>query len=94
MCAYLGTTLYDGAYLGAVSGFILLSHNNVRESRNPINSSNPGQNWQQNYKRFRQQKLVICNNFIIKVCSLGCNWWEVIVGLDNGLASNRWQAII
>ena len=21
-------------------------------------------------------------------------WWEIIIGLDNGLAPNRWQAII
>ena len=26
--------------------------------------------------------------------SLGCDWWEVIIGLDNGLAPNRRQAII
>ena len=34
------------------------------------------------------------NTEATQVCSLGCDWWEVIVGLDNGLASKRWQASI
>ena len=29
-----------------------------------------------------------------QVCSLACDWWEVIIGFDNGLASKRWQASI
>ena len=31
---------------------------------------------------------------VIKVCFLGCDWWEVIICLDNGLALNRRGAII
>ena len=30
----------------------------------------------------------------IEICSLGSDWWEVIIGLGNGLAPNRRQAII
>ena len=24
---------------------------------------------------------------------MGCDWWEIIISLDNGLATNRQQAI-
>ena len=48
-----------------------------------------------------QTKTFNCNlvnekidTFIIEVCSLWCNWREITIGLDNGLVSNRWQAII
>ena len=29
---------------------------------------------------------------VIEVCTLGCDWWEVIIGLDNGLVVSRQQA--
>ena len=47
-----------------------------------------------NSVQFRLWKLVTFDNCFIEVCSLGCDWWEVIIGLDNCLASNRRQAII
>ena len=34
------------------------------------------------------------NDFFIEFCFLGCNWWHKIIGLHNGLALNRQQAII
>ena len=43
--------------------------------------------------QFHQWKWVSSDIFFIEFCSLGCNWWEAIIGLDNGLAQNRWQAI-
>ena len=38
--------------------------------------------------------LLSVSSFFIEVCTSGCDWWEVLIGLDNGLALNRWQAII
>ena len=32
--------------------------------------------------------------YFFEFCSLGCDWWEVIIGSDNDLAPNRRQAII
>ena len=32
--------------------------------------------------------------FLIEVCFLGCDKWEVIIGLENGLAPNRRQLTI
>ena len=32
--------------------------------------------------------------FFTEICSSRFDWWEVIIGLDDGLAPNRWQAII
>ena len=29
-----------------------------------------------------------------KVCPIGCDWWEVIIGLDDDLVPNRPQVII
>ena len=30
---------------------------------------------------------------LIKVCQFRCDKWEVIIGLNDGLAPKRWQAI-
>ena len=30
--------------------------------------------------------VILFNHFFIEICSWGCDWWEVIIGLDNGLA--------
>ena len=38
-------------------------------------------------------KLVDLDNLFI-VCSLGCDWWAVIIDWDNGLAPDRHQANI
>ena len=32
--------------------------------------------------------------FFTEVCSLGCDWLEVVIGLGDGLAPSRRQAII
>ena len=32
--------------------------------------------------------------FYIEICLLRCGWWEVTIGLDDGLVPNRCQAII
>ena len=41
----------------------------------------------------REPKFV-CFDVFIEACSLWCDWWEVIIGLDNSLTPNRQQAII
>ena len=32
--------------------------------------------------------------FLVAVCSLRCDWWEVIIGLDKGMAPNSGEIII
>ena len=43
---------------------------------------------------FVNEKLCILIKNFTEVCSLGCNWKWYRIGLDNGLAQNRRQAII
>ena len=43
-----------------------------------------------NLRQSHQWKLV---SFLIEVCSLECDWWDCIAGLDNGLVTKRWHAI-
>ena len=44
--------------------------------------------------QFIQLNFVSFDDFAIDVRSLGCDWLWVIIGLDNGLAPHRRQAII
>ena len=37
--------------------------------------------------------MISFDDFSIEVCSLGCNWWVVIIGLINALVDRR-HAII
>ena len=34
------------------------------------------------------------NRVVIDICSLGCDWWEIIICLNNGLAPHRRQGTI
>ena len=44
--------------------------------------------------KFGRWKLVNLDVYFTEFCSSGCAQSEVNFGLDNGLAPNRWQAII
>ena len=44
--------------------------------------------------RFLQWKLASFDNIFVKIRSLGCDKWKVIIGFDNALALIRQQAII
>ena len=33
-------------------------------------------------------------SIIIEICFSECNWWEIIIGLDNGMTLNKPKAII
>ena len=51
--------------------------------------------WQQIADKWKRN--FINKNMLVSirlVCSLKFYLWEIIIGLDNGLAPNRWQAII
>ena len=43
---------------------------------------------------FLNDNFWISNKISLKGCMLGSNWQFPNIGLDNGLAPNRWQAII
>ena len=43
---------------------------------------------------FREWKILYFDCNFTDVCSQGSNWQSSSIGLDNGLAPNRWQAII
>ena len=34
---------------------------------------------------FVKERSLVLIMFVIEICSLGCDWWETIIGLDNGL---------
>ena len=40
---------------------------------------------------FRQWTSLSFGDFLNEVCCLGCDWWIVIIGLNNGLVPNRRQ---
>ena len=42
---------------------------------------------------FRQEKFGNFDNIFIAVCSFGCGWWEVGIGLNNSKVLNRLQTI-
>ena len=43
---------------------------------------------------FREWNILYFDYNFTDVCSQGANWQSSSIGLDNGLAPNRWQAII
>ena len=43
---------------------------------------------------FREWKVVYLDENVAQVRSLGFNWQQASIGVDNGLATNRRQAII
>ena len=43
---------------------------------------------------FREWKILYFDYNFNDVCSQGSNWQSSSISLDNGLAPNRWQAII
>ena len=48
-----------------------------------------------NFKyNFVNENWLVLMILLIEFCSLGCDWWEVIIGLDNSLVPNWQQAII
>ena len=47
--------------------------------------------WMYYVRQFRQWHYWCFDIFSTEVCSLGSDWWEVIIGLDNGLALNRFD---
>ena len=47
-----------------------------------------------NFKRNLVNESGFISEFIVKVCSLGCDWWEASIGLDKGLTTQRREAII
>ena len=42
---------------------------------------------------FREWKIFFFDWYFTEVRSYGSNWQYLSIGLDNGLAPNRWQAI-
>ena len=46
------------------------------------------------YKGPVTRKMFSFDDVIMEVCSLVCDWWEFTIGIDNGLALTRLQAIL
>ena len=48
-----------------------------------------------NFKyNFVNENWLVLMILLIEFCSLGCDWWEIIIGLDNSSAPNWQQSII